>query len=190
MEKTRKRGRQFRARSRGIEGQEFNTYNGKSTTSTHCRTKESDSIFSRTRFGDSQLDRGVPGIAASFPPEEPAKEVLDEALLMSRVDNDPQLLKDLVDLFLEECPHLLDEITVALGKRDAKAVERGAHSLKGSTSNLAARLAWEAALKLERLAQAADWEHAESGLKDLKCQLERLRPALCAVQAETEKRVL
>ena len=136
------------------------------------------------------LDREMPGIAASSPPEEPSKEVLDEALLMSRVDNDPQLLKDLVDLFLEECPRILDEITVALGKRDAKAVEKGAHSLKGSTSNLAARLAGEAALKLERFAQAADWEHAESGLKDLKCQLERLKPALRAVQAETEKRVL
>jgi CheY-like chemotaxis protein len=135
------------------------------------------------------LDREMPGIPASFPPEEPSKEVLDEALLMSRVDNDPQLLKDLVDLFSEECPRLLDEITVALGKRDAKAAERGAHSLKGSTSNLAARLASEAALKLEKFAQAGDWEHAESGLQELKCQLERLKPALRTVQAEAEKKL-
>jgi HPt (histidine-containing phosphotransfer) domain-containing protein len=107
---------------------------------------------------------------------------------MSRVDRDPQLLRDLVDLFLEECPHLVDEIKAALDRKDAKGVERGAHSLKGSTSNLAAKMASEAALKLERLARAGDLVGAESALPDLECQLERLKPALLAVRAERVKR--
>ena len=128
----------------------------------------------------------VPNIP-SVPPEETPKEVLDDALLMSRVDNDPQLLRDLVDLFFEECPRLMDEIRVALEKKDAKAAERGAHGLRGSAGNLAANLASEAALKLERLVQAGDWMHAESGLQELEGQIERLKPALRAVQAETEK---
>jgi HPt (histidine-containing phosphotransfer) domain-containing protein len=126
----------------------------------------------------------VPKIS-SAPPEETPKEVLDEAQLMSRVDNDPQLLRDLVDLFLAEYPRLLDEIRVAFDKKDARAVERGAHSLRGSAGNLAAKLAAEAALKLERLAQAEDWVYAEQGLTELESQLERLRPALRAAQAET-----
>jgi HPt (histidine-containing phosphotransfer) domain-containing protein len=130
----------------------------------------------------------VPNIPTHAPPEKPPVEVLDEALLMSRVDNDPQLLRDLVDLFLEECPRLVGEIRVALDRKDAKALQRGAHSLKGSTSNLAAKMASEAALKLERLAQAGDLEHAESVLQELECQLVRLKPALRAVRAETEKR--
>jgi len=128
----------------------------------------------------------VPSIP-SVPPEETPKEVLDEAQLMSRVDNDPQLLRDLVGLFLEDCPRLLDEIRVALGKKDAKAAERGAQALGGSAANLAAKLASEAAFKLERLAQAHDWAYAESGLQELEGQIERLKPALRAVQAETEK---
>ena len=78
------------------------------------------------------------------------------------MDNDPQLLRDLVDLFLDECPRLVDEIRVALERKDAKAVQRGAHSLKGSTSNLAAKMASEAALKLERLAHAGDLADAEA----------------------------
>jgi len=130
----------------------------------------------------------LPNVLAHAPPEKPPAEVLDEALLMSRVDNDPQLLRDLVDLFLEECPRLVDEIRVELDRKDAKAVERGAHSLKGSTSNLAAKMASEAALKLERLAHAGDLAHAESVLQELECQLVRLKPALLAVRAETEKR--
>jgi len=128
----------------------------------------------------------VPNISP-VPPEETPKEVLDEAALMSRVDNDPQLLRDLVDLFLAEYPRLLDEIRVAFDKKDARAAERGAHSLRGSAGNLAAKLAAEAALKVERLAQAEDWVYAENGLAELECQLKRLRPALRVVQAETER---
>jgi CheY-like chemotaxis protein len=130
----------------------------------------------------------VPNIPTDAPPEEPPAQVLDVALLMSRMDNDPQLLRDLVSLFLEECPRLLDEIRIAMGRKDAKAVERGAHSLKGCTGNLAAQMASEAALKLERLARAGDLVDAESVLQELKCQLERLKPILLAVKAETEKR--
>jgi HPt (histidine-containing phosphotransfer) domain-containing protein len=130
----------------------------------------------------------VPSISTPAPPEKPPAEVLDEALLMSRVDNDPQLLRDLVDLFLEECPRLVDEIRVALDGKDAKALQRGAHSLKGSTSNLAAKMASEAAFKLERLGQAGDLGHAESVLQELEGQLVRLKPALVAVRAEAEKR--
>ena len=129
----------------------------------------------------------VPNISTDAPPEKPPKEVLDEALLMSRVESDPQLLRDLVDLFLEESPRLVDEIRVALDKKDAKAAERGAHSLKGSTGNLAAKLASEAARKLERLAHAGDLVNAESALEELECQLVCLKPALLAARAETEK---
>ena len=132
----------------------------------------------------------VPNISTPAPPEEPPGEVLDDALLLSRVDRDPQLLRDLVDLFLEECPRLVDEIRVALQRKDAKAVERGAHSLKGCTSNLAAKMASEAALKLERLARAGELVRAESVLPELECQLVRLKPALLAVRAEAEKRSL
>jgi PAS domain S-box-containing protein len=134
------------------------------------------------------LVKDLPSIPTPARSEEPPVEVLDEALLVSRVDRDPQLLRDLVDLFLEECPRLVNEIRMALDRKDAKGVERGAHSLKGCTSNLAAKMASEAALKLERLAHAGGLVGAESLLAELGCQLERLKPALVAVRAETEKK--
>jgi HPt (histidine-containing phosphotransfer) domain-containing protein len=130
----------------------------------------------------------MPNISTPAPPEEPPVEVLNEALLVSRVDSDPQLLRDLVDLFLEDCPRLVDEIRGALDRKDAKTVQRGAHSLKGSTSNLAGKMASEAALELERIAQAGDLLQAQSALQELEYQLECLKPALLAVRAGTEKR--
>jgi CheY-like chemotaxis protein len=132
----------------------------------------------------------VPNIPIIAPPEVPLVEVLDEALLVSHVDNDPQLLRDLVDLFMEECPRLVDEIRVALDRKDAKAVQRGAHSLKGSTGNLAAKNASEAALELETLAHTGDLAHAETALQELEHQLVCLKPALLALRAKTEKRAI
>jgi CheY-like chemotaxis protein len=136
------------------------------------------------------LVKDIPSIPAPTRPEEHPVEVLDEALLVSRVDRDPQLLRDLVDLFLEEYPRLVNEIRAALERKDAKSVERGAHSLKGCTGNLAAKMASEAALKLEKLAHAGDLVGAESLLQELESQLARLKPALLAVRAETEKKPL
>jgi HPt (histidine-containing phosphotransfer) domain-containing protein len=133
------------------------------------------------------LSTDVGTISANALAEKPPEEVLDEALLMSRVDSDPQLLRDLVDLFLEDYPRALDEIRVALDRKDAKTAARGAHSLKGSAGNLAAKLASEAALQLESLTRAENWVEAERSLRELEFQLGRLKPALLAVRAKTGK---
>jgi HPt (histidine-containing phosphotransfer) domain-containing protein len=113
---------------------------------------------------------------------------LDEAVLMSRVDNDLQLMQDLIDLYLADYPRLVDEIRTALERKDARALQRGAHSLKGCTSNLAAKLASEAAFKLEGLAHTGNWAEAANTLESLERELARLKPALVAVRTETEQK--
>jgi len=131
---------------------------------------------------------GTPDVCSPAPAEEPAPEVLDEAVLMSRVDNDLQLMRDLIDLYLADYPRLVDEMHAALERKDPRALERGAHSMKGCTSNLAAKLASEAAFNLEGLAHAGNWAEAVNGLKSLESELARLKPALLAARAETEKK--
>jgi PAS domain S-box-containing protein len=159
-----------------------------------CLAAGMDSYLSKPiRYQDlletvQRLVSGMPDIPAPAPFEKPPAEVLDEAMLMSRVDNDLQLLQDLVDLYLGDYPRLLDEMRAALGRKDPRALQRGAHSLKGCTSNLAAKLASEAAFKLEGLAHAGDWAEAGNALESLERELARLKPALLAMRAETEKK--
>jgi len=126
----------------------------------------------------------APRVPPGKPAAKPSMELLDEELLMSRVDGDKELLKDLVDLFLDEYPRVLEGIRVALGKGDVKAVERAAHGLKGSTSNLAAMRASDAAFQLEQLARAGTLRGAEGPLRELEAQLTRLKPVLLAVRKE------
>jgi HPt (histidine-containing phosphotransfer) domain-containing protein len=55
--------------------------------------------------------------------------------LLERVGGDPELLGEVIDIFLETCPPLVETIRQALARRDCSAVRRGAHELKGSAAN-------------------------------------------------------
>ena len=66
-------------------------------------------------------------------------EVIEELLSLSD-DGDPELLLDLIEMFLEDAPARIASIESALQSTDFGGIERAAHSLKGSAGNLGAVL--------------------------------------------------
>lgn len=64
-------------------------------------------------------------------------EVVEELLSLSG-DGDPELLVDLIQMYLEDGPTKLTEIERGLAEQDYERVERAAHSLKGAAGNLGA----------------------------------------------------
>ena len=117
-------------------------------------------------------------------PELVASEVVDEAALLARVEGDTQLLREIVSLFMAECPKMIDQARKALMDRDAKALERASHALKGTIGNFAAEHAYEAAQKLEMLARAGEWVGADVMFRDLEAQVERLKSVLTTLGTE------
>ncbi len=85
------------------------------------------------------------------PPAE-TLSVLDRETAIGRASGDRELLAELARIFLEETPETLSRIEEALEARDAKAIERLAHRLKGALLTLAAPAAAEVALELETAA--------------------------------------
>jgi HPt (histidine-containing phosphotransfer) domain-containing protein len=69
-------------------------------------------------------------------------EMIDELLSLSE-DGDPELLVDLLEMFLEDGPGKVSTILAGLDRHDFDAVERAAHSLKGSAGNLGVFLVQE-----------------------------------------------
>ena len=65
--------------------------------------------------------------------------VLDE-LLSFADDGDPELLVDLIQMFLEDGPSKVAAVSQGLAIGDFDMAERAAHSLKGSSGNLGAKL--------------------------------------------------
>jgi PAS domain S-box-containing protein len=108
-------------------------------------------------------------------------QVLDGRALLAQVDGNVRLLRKLTRLFLADCPAMLSRIRQAVGSRDPQALQRAAHSLKGSIANFAARDAVEAALKLETLGKHNELTGVEEAYLNLENEIKRLTRALSAV---------
>jgi PAS domain S-box-containing protein len=115
--------------------------------------------------------------------EAPAGPVFDRDYVLARVEGDEALLRELVGLFLEQTPRLLAEIRSAIDGRDAKALERAAHALKGSAGNFGAKSACDAALRLEMLGRGGDFGEAGAAYGELNAEMERLQAALAALRS-------
>jgi HPt (histidine-containing phosphotransfer) domain-containing protein len=113
--------------------------------------------------------------------------VIDLPVVLERVEDDRELLRELVGLFLDDAPPRLTAIHDAVDSRDAKALQQNAHALKGSAGNLAAQVVFETARELEQIARTGDWTRAEETCAVLESELDRLTAALTElVAAEPE----
>jgi two-component system, sensor histidine kinase and response regulator len=107
---------------------------------------------------------------------------LDESLALSRVGGDHELLREVVELFLNDYPQSLDKIRNAVNAHDPAALEHHAHSLKGSVSTFGAQQAFDAAFALEAKGRSGDLTGAEDSLQNLENVFAALRPELIALQ--------
>jgi CheY-like chemotaxis protein len=121
---------------------------------------------------------------AGAPAEESGVEVWDRAATLARIEGDAELLAEMVRLFLEDGPKLVASICEAVSRRDAKALEQAAHTLKGSVSNFSAPSAFEAAQRLEMMGRQSDLNHAAEACSALKTEMERLKSALSVFREE------
>jgi CheY-like chemotaxis protein/nitrogen-specific signal transduction histidine kinase len=116
------------------------------------------------------------GEAAAAAPAGPP--VYDRAVALKRVDGDEGLLRELVELFLDDGPRVLQELRDALAAGDAARVRRAAHTLKSSAGTFGAADAGAAAERLEILARTGDLSGAPAAAAALEEQLGRLLSAL------------
>jgi HPt (histidine-containing phosphotransfer) domain-containing protein len=76
--------------------------------------------------------------------------------LMTRVENDRELLRDLLMISKEELPKHLQALREAVISGDGNNVASAAHTLRGMLANLSANHATESAARLERLGRAGE----------------------------------
>jgi HPt (histidine-containing phosphotransfer) domain-containing protein len=111
------------------------------------------------------------------------EQVVDVAALMDRLEGDRELLQELVALYLEDEPGLLDQIARAVDSKDADALRRSAHTLKGSVGNFCAPGAHAAALALEDAGRSGELKAASVLFDRLRQELVSVRVALTGLVA-------
>jgi HPt (histidine-containing phosphotransfer) domain-containing protein len=104
--------------------------------------------------------------------------LLDWDRALENADGSEELLIELAGLFIEECPEMMRQVRAAIDADDAPALQRAAHSLKGSARIFATAPASEAARRLEMIGAAGDLSGAEDGWTALSGEIDRLTAAL------------
>jgi HPt (histidine-containing phosphotransfer) domain-containing protein len=85
----------------------------------------------------------------------PNRSILDptviETLRQLSVPGEPDVLTEVLTLFLEEAPPRIEKLRNAWAAGDIKEVQRVAHSLKGSAGNIGATALFEVCKKIDAI---------------------------------------
>jgi signal transduction histidine kinase/DNA-binding response OmpR family regulator/HPt (histidine-containing phosphotransfer) domain-containing protein len=111
----------------------------------------------------------------------PATPIFDRAGMLARLMDDEELIRLVVDGFLEDLPRQITALKAALEARDAPGVERQAHTLKGASANVGGERLREVAYEMEQAARAGDLNAAGIYLAELEAEGMRLTHAMTEV---------
>ncbi|MCF8044779.1 MAG: response regulator [Desulfarculaceae bacterium] len=103
--------------------------------------------------------------------ENSGKPVFAEGEMQERFDGSEELIRTVIDSFLEEAPDTLDRMKSALADNDADSVKNLSHALKGSAANAGAERIREAALEMEKSAGKGEIDRVGDILSTMEDQL-------------------
>ncbi|MBL9080080.1 MAG: Hpt domain-containing protein [Planctomycetes bacterium] len=101
-----------------------------------------------------------------------------EELLSFSDDGDPELLLDLIQMFLEDGPEKVRSVHEGLQAGDFEKMERAAHSLKGSSGNLGARLLQDTCEQIQIATRHRQLEESRQLVTDLDAKFAEAEAAL------------
>jgi two-component system sensor histidine kinase/response regulator len=118
------------------------------------------------------------------------RDAVDMAVLISfeeaQMEGEPDLIVELIDLYLEDTPHRIAALQESLATTDALSLKRAAHSLKGSSANLGARRVAALCEELEQTASNDSFSKVRALLRELEQEFEHVQQAFAA---ERERRL-
>jgi HPt (histidine-containing phosphotransfer) domain-containing protein len=119
-------------------------------------------------------------------PDRSSKAAVNLDELLTRVDNDYDLLSELIGIFKEEFPRLLQSLQRAVACEDLKNVETTSHTLKGMLSGLSVTRASAIASRMEQMARAGEKLKLAGEMTLFEHEVADLFPELDAYTAEAK----
>lgn len=99
-------------------------------------------------------------------------------------DGDPELLLDLVQMFLEDSPERIKTIQQSTQSGDMEAMSQAAHSLKGSAGNLGLSVLQETCDQLQVLGHKKAADEVQALMPAMETQFSDALEALRELQAK------
>jgi len=95
--------------------------------------------------------------------------------LMERTGDDEELVKDVIDVWLKECPSRIESLVEAVKAGKFKDISLQAHTIKGSAATISAGNLARAALQLELASRERKLDDAEAMLANIQVEFEKLK---------------
>ena len=107
-----------------------------------------------------------------------ASMVLDYEKGLEQVGGDEVLLKEVLQIFLDDIPRKLYELHEAFMKEDRDRIRRAGHSIKGAAANIAADAVQAAAHAIEKTALEIDMQSIKQKIGVLEDEIKKLETAI------------
>ena len=132
-------------------------------------------------FAEMERATSSRSVAAPAELEEVAEEFtgpIDVNALMERVLGDREFLAELIELFAEDGPNLLERLRDAISRQDGPLATKTAHTFKGTIGNFCAAAAHRMAYEVELLCKEGDFVQAGERWTALNAEVELVKAAL------------
>ncbi|MBF0410604.1 MAG: response regulator [Candidatus Riflebacteria bacterium] len=108
----------------------------------------------------------------------PREEIFDKPGMLERLGKDDLLLKEIIDVFLDDVPKQLDSLGKAIIENDFLKLTKFAHRLKGAAMNVGAISLHKAAFQLEKAAEKKDSNFTNVSFENVKMEFEEFKKML------------
>lgn len=99
---------------------------------------------------------------------------------MAQCEGEPDLIVELIDLYLANVPQQLSAMKDFVSKADKASLKRAAHNLKGSSANMGAQSVAAICLELEHADADESFEQSSVLINRLEQTFEHIRPIFLA----------
>ncbi len=126
------------------------------------------------------IGRFLPSPPKVHPATARKSGILDIPDVLAQLEDDGVVLGELAEIFLQNTPCLLEQISGAISEHDQAALDRAVHALKGSLASFGSVAAFNAVSLLEECTRAKDKTETWQAYDALAFEIERLKPVLAA----------
>jgi two-component system, sensor histidine kinase and response regulator len=95
----------------------------------------------------------------------------DPAVMLERLGGDEELARQLVELFVSECPRMMAVVRDSVANKDADQIRRAAHAFKGSVGNFTEDAPMTTAFELEQMGREGQIDGAPALLAKLETEV-------------------
>ena len=121
-----------------------------------------------------EQDNGQPLESSSSPIDQSVLDIIRDM----EDEDDPDMLAEIIGLYLDKAPELLQTMQAAIAHKDAESLRVAAHTLKSSSANVGARVLSDLCRELEELGRNGSLDNAATKLSRLYDEYHRVDAAL------------